>query len=46
MVIFDRRHQYGVALLRILVGVIFLWAGLEKAVGSGELHTQVPSGMA
>jgi thiosulfate dehydrogenase [quinone] large subunit len=35
MVIFDRKDQYGVALLRIVVGVIFLWAGLEKAVGTG-----------
>jgi thiosulfate dehydrogenase (quinone) large subunit len=35
MVIFDRKHQFGVALLRIVVGIIFVWAGLEKAIGSG-----------
>lgn len=28
-------HQRGIALLRIVVGVIFLWAGLEKVLGSG-----------
>jgi thiosulfate dehydrogenase [quinone] large subunit len=26
-------HQLGVALLRIMVGIIFLWAGLEKLLG-------------
>jgi len=35
MQITARYHQLGVALLRIGVGIIFLWAGLEKAVGSG-----------
>jgi thiosulfate dehydrogenase [quinone] large subunit len=35
MVIFDRKHQIGVALLRIVVGIIFVWAGLEKAIGTG-----------
>jgi thiosulfate dehydrogenase [quinone] large subunit len=28
-------HRFGVALLRVVVGIIFLWAGLEKAVGAG-----------
>lgn len=28
-------HRLGVALLRIMVGVIFLWAGLEKVLGAG-----------
>jgi thiosulfate dehydrogenase [quinone] large subunit len=28
-------HRFGVALLRVVVGIIFLWAGLEKAVGEG-----------
>jgi thiosulfate dehydrogenase [quinone] large subunit len=35
MVLVDRPHQLAVAGLRILVGVIFLWAGLEKVL-SGE----------
>ena len=30
MRIVERSHQVGIALLRIAVGVIFLWAGLEK----------------
>ena len=30
MRIVERSHQIGIALLRIAVGVIFLWAGLEK----------------
>ena len=30
MRIVQRSHQIGIALLRIAVGVIFLWAGLEK----------------
>lgn len=29
-------HRMGVALLRIVVGVIFFWAGLEKAVGASN----------
>lgn len=28
-------HRFGVVLLRVGVGIIFLWAGLEKAVGAG-----------
>lgn len=28
-------HRLGVLLLRVGVGIIFLWAGLEKAVGAG-----------
>jgi len=35
MQITSRVHMSGIALLRILVGVIFLWAGLEKVLGSG-----------
>lgn len=35
MQIVDRSHQLGVAILRIVVGVIFLWAGLEKVLGAG-----------
>ena len=35
MQISGKVHQLGVALLRVLVGVIFLWAGLEKVLGSG-----------
>jgi thiosulfate dehydrogenase [quinone] large subunit len=35
MEITGRTHRMGVALLRIMVGVIFLWAGLEKVLGSG-----------
>ena len=30
MRIVERSHQIGIALLRIAVGIIFLWAGLEK----------------
>jgi thiosulfate dehydrogenase [quinone] large subunit len=35
MQIVARTHQIGVAVLRIAVGIIFLWAGLEKLLGSG-----------
>jgi thiosulfate dehydrogenase [quinone] large subunit len=35
MQVVDRRHQVGVAVLRIGVGIIFLWAGLEKVIGGG-----------
>ena len=35
MQVVDRRHQLGVAVLRIGVGIIFLWAGLEKVIGAG-----------
>jgi thiosulfate dehydrogenase [quinone] large subunit len=35
MEIVDRSHQRGVAFLRIAIGVIFLWAGLEKVMGAG-----------
>lgn len=35
MQVVDRRHQFGVAVLRIGVGIIFLWAGLEKVIGGG-----------
>jgi thiosulfate dehydrogenase [quinone] large subunit len=35
MQVVDQKHQLGVAVLRIAVGVIFLWAGLEKVIGGG-----------
>ena len=35
MLIVNPVHRAGVALLRIAVGIIFLWAGLEKVLGSG-----------
>jgi len=35
MQVVDRRHQLGVAVLRVGVGIIFLWAGLEKVIGTG-----------
>jgi thiosulfate dehydrogenase [quinone] large subunit len=34
MRITSRWHQVGAALLRIVVGIIMLWAGLEKAIGT------------
>src|SRR5574338_428395 len=36
MYVVDRRAQVAVAIGRIVIGVIFLWAGLEKLRGSGE----------
>ena len=33
MQVVDRRHQFAVAVLRVGVGIIFLWAGLEKVIG-------------
>lgn len=35
MQVVDRKHQLGVAVLRVGVGIIFLWAGLEKVIGAG-----------
>lgn len=35
MQVVDRKHQLGVAILRLGVGIIFLWAGLEKVIGGG-----------
>ncbi len=35
MTIYAPIHRLGVALLRIGVGIIFLWAGLDKLLGSG-----------
>lgn len=35
MLIVDRPHQLAIAAVRIVVGVIFLWAGLEKVFGAG-----------
>lgn len=36
MQVTGRVHQVGVALLRILVGIIFLWAGLEKLMAPAQ----------
>lgn len=33
MLVVDRAHQIAIAALRIVVGIIFLWAGLEKVFG-------------
>ncbi len=35
MRIIDRRHGLAVAFGRIVIGIIFLWAGLEKIIGEG-----------
>lgn len=35
MYVTDRMAQVGVALGRIVIGIIFLWAGLQKLLGSG-----------
>jgi thiosulfate dehydrogenase [quinone] large subunit len=35
MQVVDRRHQLAVAVLRVAVGFIFLFAGLEKVIGGG-----------
>jgi len=35
MKVTDRRHALAIALGRIVIGIIFLWAGLEKIVGEG-----------
>lgn len=35
MLIVNPIHRAGVAILRIVVGIIFLWAGLEKVLGAG-----------
>jgi thiosulfate dehydrogenase [quinone] large subunit len=35
MYISDSRIQWAVALGRVVIGIIFLWAGLEKLIGSG-----------
>lgn len=43
MQIVDRGHQLGVAVLRVVVGIVFLWAGLEKAIG-GPLGTWTADG--
>jgi thiosulfate dehydrogenase [quinone] large subunit len=36
MYVIDRRAQVAVAVGRIVIGIIFLWAGLEKFLGSGS----------
>lgn len=33
MYVVERSHQIGVAILRVVVGIIFLWAGLAKIFG-------------
>ena len=35
MKVTDRKHALAIAFGRIVVGIIFLWAGLEKIVGEG-----------
>ncbi len=35
MRILDRKHALAIAFGRIVVGIIFLWAGLEKILGEG-----------
>ena len=35
MTIYNPLHKLGIAVLRIGVGIIFLWAGLEKLLGGG-----------
>lgn len=35
MQVVDRKHQFGVAVLRVGVGILFLWSGLEKVIGAG-----------
>lgn len=36
MILVDRSRRLAVAALRIVVGIIFLWAGLEKVIGAGS----------
>jgi len=36
MYIYSRISQFGVALLRVVVGIIFLWAGLDKVLNGGK----------
>jgi len=33
MYVVERSHQIGVAVLRVVVGIVFLWAGLAKVFG-------------
>ena len=35
MRITDRKHALAIAVGRVVVGIIFLWAGLEKVIGEG-----------
>jgi thiosulfate dehydrogenase [quinone] large subunit len=35
MRITDRKHALAVAIGRIVIGIVFLWAGLEKIIGEG-----------
>lgn len=36
MYVVDRRAQIAVAVARVVIGVIFLWAGLAKFLGAGD----------
>ncbi|MGZ8563319.1 MAG: DoxX family membrane protein [Candidatus Limnocylindria bacterium] len=33
MYVVERSHQIGVAIIRVMVGIIFLWAGADKLLG-------------
>jgi thiosulfate dehydrogenase [quinone] large subunit len=35
MKVLDRQHALAIAFGRIVIGIIFLWAGLEKIIGTG-----------
>ena len=35
MKVLDRKHAIAIAFGRIVIGIIFLWAGLEKIIGEG-----------
>jgi thiosulfate dehydrogenase [quinone] large subunit len=35
MQVLDRKHALAIAFGRVVIGVIFLWAGLEKIIGAG-----------
>lgn len=34
MAIYDRRIQFAIGVGRVVIGIIFLWAGLDKMIGS------------
>lgn len=35
MKVLDRKHALAIAFGRVVIGIIFLWAGLEKIIGEG-----------
>jgi thiosulfate dehydrogenase [quinone] large subunit len=35
MKVLDRKHALAIAFGRVVIGIIFLWAGLEKIIGAG-----------